>query len=529
MKIKTLRLKHPEYDCARWDELDALSKGGKCFHRKIADFLPQNAVEPPQIYAQRISQAHYHSYTAAITSLYVGWLFAADFQIKPRTRGTSEAIANPDKFYGMFMEDVGDENTLSDFCRERFREVLTTGKSYWVAELPSNQGVAPADREDWEKRGLGEAGLKALPRDSVLDWETDSDGDSFKWVSVHTKDKRRDSWASARDMVVETWRIYDDVNVTEFVLSYDESKPPSDEDEAPEPSVAPHGFKRVPVLTMCVPEELCIGEQTRDPQLEHFRLDNALSWLIRRTCYSQPVFNLADGDTVPTMGAGYAIVLGQEDKFGWTSPPVAPFDVLQKNVEAKRDEIFRVTHTMAQSVDNNAETVGRSADSKEIDAAATRIMLQAYAAYVAKSIEETYETISEARGDADYEWSVEGFSGYDTATVASLISNAMNARLLGIPSQTFHRELSNKVASALFAGEADYVKNKIRFEIDSATFDISPDSPETEMLRAKAADLRAKAEAESIKADATKLKADASMITAKKPSPKPAAGQLGKR
>lgn len=530
MKIKTLRQTHPSYDAERWDELEALSKGGRLFHSKIRHFLPQNAVEPHEIYQQRVKQAHYHSYTAAIANLYVGWLFAADFTVKPHSKAAAKEIDETDDFYGLFQEDVGDETTFSAFTRERFREALTTGKSHFLIQLPSDDGEVPADKKEWEDRMLGRAALKNLDNSEVLDWEVDDKG-RFEWVIVHCKDTVRRSWAGTRDTVIEQWRIYDDTNVTTFKIEYAKNKPPSDEEEVTDVSSAPHGFSRVPVMTLTMPEQLCIGEQTRDPQIEHFRLDNALSWLIRRTCYAQPVFNLADGDTIPTMGTGYGIALGVDDKFGWTSPPMAPFDVLQKNVEAKRDEIFRVTHTMAQSVDNNAETVGRSAASKEIDAAATRIMLQAYGSYVSKTIEETYETISEARGENDYEWSVEGFSGYDTTTMASLISNAKEARALGIPSETFHKEISIKIANAMFAGVDQRVKELVRGEIAAADFSkvANPVSYENDLDAAKAEELRAKSEALITTADASAATAeaagktaDASMITATKP-PTPAA------
>lgn len=515
MKIKTLRQTHPTYDASRWAELEALSKGGRLFHAMIRHFLPVNAVEPAEIYQTRIKQAHYHSYTAAITNLYVGWLFAADFTVKPHSKTEAKTIDNTDDFYGLFQEDVGDETTFSAFTRERFREALTTGKSHYLIQLPSDGGIVAGDKKEWEDRQLGRATLKNIENCEVLDWMCDDKG-QFEWVILHDKDTVRKLWSGERDTVIEQWRVYDKANCTTFKIEYPANKPPSDDTEVTDITEAPHGFGRVPLMTLTMPEQLCIGEQTRDPQIEHFRLNNALSWLIRRTCYAQPVFNLEDGDSIPTMGTGYGIVLAKDDKFGWTSPPVAPFDVLQKNVEATRDEIFRVTHTMAQSVDNNAETVGRSADSKEIDAAATRIMLQAYASYVSKCIEETYETISEARGEKDYEWSVEGFSGYDTATVASLIANCREARALGIPSQSLHKELSIKVSNAMFAGADQRLKEVIRAEIASADFSkvANPVSYENDLEAAKAEELRAKAEAVLQTADATTMTAEASTKTA---------------
>ncbi len=508
-QIKTLRAINPKYDADRWTELKALSSGGKSFHKQIRKMLPQNALEPDHIYNQRVGQAHYHSFMGSIINMYVGWLFAADFVVKPHSKAEIKAIDETDDFYGELQEDVGNETTFSAFTRERFRDALVTGKSHWLIQLPSDNGEPPADRAEWQARDLGRATLQEIENDDLLDWYCDEQG-RYEWVVLYDYDTVRKSWSGDRDTVIEEWRIYDNEFVTTFHLEYPVGKKPSDNEVIEPASVAKHGFTRVPLISLHIPHQLCIGEQTRDPQIEHFRLDNALSWLARRSCYAQPVFKLEDPEsTIPTMGAGYAIVVGAKDDFGWSSPPNAPFDVLQKLAEAKRDEIYRVTHTLSLSVDNNAETVGRSAASKEIDAAATRLMLQAYGTYVSKAIEETYETISEARGEPDYEWSVDGFNGYDTATVASLISNAHEARALGIPSTTFHKELTTKVAMALFAGEDQRMKEAIRQEIAKANFDLQTIAPADDLEIAKAEELRAKAKAVLTTADAATVTANA--------------------
>lgn len=525
MKLGILDTKNPSYDAERWCQVDALAKGGKHFKDLLTKFLPQNPVEPEDVYQQRRAQAHYTSYVGSIINLYASWLFAAGFAVNAYERGTDEPAKVVAPFYGAFQENVGNETQLRTFMKDRFRAAITNHQSAWLIELPSNEGVDAKLLVDYEERGLGNATLKAVERHELFDWEEDEDG-TLNWALVHTCFDTRASWAEARDTTIETWRVYDRTSVYTYQLKYKKGSRPHDQNlEVPKiGEAAPHGFKRVPLVRMHVPKELTIGEQTFDSQLEHFRQDNALSWLSRRTCYAQPVFNVEDGENPPRMGAGYAVVIGKDDKMGWTSPPVAPFDILQKNVDAKRDEIYRVVHQMAQGLDNNAETVGRSADSKEIDAAATRIMLNAYGEIVAKTIEETYEMISEARGEKAYEWSVEGFSGYDTATVSSLIANAQSARLLGIPSQTFHKELCTKVALALHPEADQRVKDSIRSEIAQAKFEVSsnPNAIEAELLAAKAELDRAKAAAEPIKANAamTKAKQPPAPPTAGKPTPK---------
>lgn len=518
MPLGTLDAKHGSYNSERWCQLEAIAKGGEHFKKRLRTFLPQNPVEPGDVYKQRLEQAHFRSYVGAIINLYTGWLFAANFSVKPYKRGTKEPISNIDKFYGEFQEDVGNETQLTAFVQERFREALTKQAAYWLVELPSNNGVVPEDAKEFEDRGLGRATLKAIDREELYDWDEDDRG-NLNWVMLHTVVESRKSWAHARDTVTETWRVYDRTLVHTFQLEYPKGKRPKDPKHEVHQVGAPaaHGFKRVPFVRLCLPYELCIGEQTFDTQLEHFRQDNALSWLIRRTCYAQPVFNLEDGEgRPPTMGAGYAIVLGPEDKFGWTAPPQTPFDVLQKSVDNKREEIYRIVHQMAQAVDNNAETVGRSADSKEIDAAATRIMLNAYGKYVSQTIEETYEIISEANGHSEYEWSVEGFSGYDTATVSSLIANSKAALTLGIKSEKFHKELHVKTALAMLPEADQRVKDAIRSEIEKSKIDIA--AP-LELAQGDA--LTAQAELNRAQADAEPVKAKAAMKSASQPKTPP--------
>lgn len=520
MDIATLDQKNPSYDCDRWLELEALTKGGKLFKKLLLKFLPQNPVEPEDVYAQRRHQAHYRSYLGAIINLYSAWLFAAGFSVKPYERGTETPIGAVHPFYGRFQENVGGETELSAFMQARFTEAQTTHRANWLIEFPSNEGEPPADAQDYENRGLGRASLKCIENHELYDWEQDQDG-VLQWAIVHTCFDTRASWQQSRNTTVETWCVYDIEEAYTYQLTYEKGKRPNDPKTiVPLVSRAPHGFLRVPIVRMHIPGEICLAEQVYDTQLEHFRLDNALSWLTRRTCYAQPVFNMEDEERPPTMGAGYAIVIGKDDKMGWTSPPTAPFDVLQRNVDNKREEIYRIVHQMAQAVDNNAETVGRSADSKEIDAAATRIMLNAYGEFVSKAIEETYEIISEARGELNYEWSIEGFSGYDTATVSSLLAIALSARSLGIPSQAFATTLVTKVALAMFPEADQRVKDTIRQEIASASFDVSSYTLEGEKLKF----LKSKADLDDAKSAAEPIKANAAMIkaraTAKKPAPK---------
>lgn len=473
MEREILEQKNACYDAERWEELDALAKGGKRFHKLIDKMLPQNPMEPLPRYEFRKRGAKYISYVGQIVNLYSSWLFISGFDAKPYERDSSEPLASVDKWYGKFQENVGSETTLKSFMKERFRESMTKGKAIWLAEMPTASVDLPAnlDRATWEREGLGDAKLTSIDAACLLDWECDQKG-NLKYAIIKDCWEERADWKKKRNVIVEQYRVYTALEVETYEIRREKGIPASPRDDAKYLHTTVHGFKRIPLTILEVPEELCVGEQTYDAQLAHFQHDAALSFALKMTCYPMLVSKSENQDKPPTMGAGYVLLIGAEDDIGWVSPSSESFQMVARDRDTKRDEIFRVVHQMAQGLDNNAETVGRSADSKEIDAAATRILLNAYGEIVGKAIASTFELVSEARGDDSLKWSVEGFSGYDTATVGSLLAAVEKAKELGVPSNTFLREISKKAALAIVPELGPDVKHVIRTEIDRYHFEI---------------------------------------------------------
>lgn len=483
---KLLDTQHPEYDGQRYEHLQALAAGGKQFHALIREFLPRQPMEPEPRYEMRCKRAKYLSYLGSIVNLYASWLFAAGYEVKAYQKDSETPLPTIDPFYGAFQENVGGEKTLKSFMKDRFREVLTVGKSLWVAELPAApDGVDISDRAVWEKLNLGRGSLTARGAAAMLDWYEDDDG-NLEWCVLKSVSKPRANVSTPRNRTVEEWRVYDRANVTIYTLEYADNERP-DPDTPINGVTTVHGFKRVPVMRLCLPAELCVGEQVHDAQISHFQHDAALSWSMAMTAYATPVFHLDDEEKKPTLGVGYAVFLGKEETMSWTAPPTDSYQAIAKNRDAKRDEIYRIVHQLGQSLDQNAEQVGRSADSKEIDSAATRILLNAYGEVVAKTIEETYELLSEARDELGYEWSVEGFSGYDTATAGSLLANVRSGKTLGLPSNTLHRELSKKAALVLVPELDPRVKDAIRKEIDAYDFKPSGQVMDEQLLTSELA------------------------------------------
>jgi hypothetical protein len=465
LELQYLNVKNPEWEgnIKAWAECSALYYGGDSFNALIETFLPKNPSEPSDIYDQRKSESSYSSYLGPIVDYFVSWLFSGSFTVSPKEAKDGTKIEmNP--YYSGFQEDIGGDVDMCDFMRERMTSALVKGCAHWLVVMPGVDRKA-FNKAEWEEKGHGNGRLQAVEREAIYDWEVDDVG-KLEWCVIHSTENVRKGLGSKRTTIRETWDYYDRENVTTYSIEYEKKKPPGPKMDIPITIARrPHGCAEVPLVSLAIKDGMWIGNRVRSPQIEHFRLTCANAWLIRRTCYAMPILNLEDTSSVPVMGAGYYVAIGKDEKFGWSSPDSTAFDAISKETAAKRDEIFRIVHQMAQGMDNNAETVGRSADSKGMDVAATRIMLNAYGSMVRKAIEETYEILSDARGDEDVFWAVEGFNGFDTTSADSLIATAANAQLMGIPSKTFHRELKTKVALALMPELDQHEKENIREEI----------------------------------------------------------------
>lgn len=501
MLLKYLDAKNPSYDGEQLSCLDALYRGGKAFKSKLDRFLPRNPSEPDEVYSLRKKECHYRSYMSTVIDYYTSWLFSAGFSLKARNKETDESVET-DKYYNDFGEDCGGGDFVH-FMRERVRRAFIDRRSHWLLQKPPAE-IEPTDRAEYEARGLGRISVCPIDEVDLWDWECDDEGELI-WATIHSESTIRPSPDVERDTVVETWRVYDTNNVTTFELRYNkkEGRPRDGNYEVSRIGTpVPHGFDVVPLCTLEFPEGMWLADKTESAQTEHFRLASALAWLMRRTCYAMPVFHLENDAPVPTHGAGYYIAIGVEEKVSWIAPPQTPFDVIGREVDNQREEIFRITHQLALGLSNNADTVGRSADSKEFDVAATRVMLNAYGQIISAVIEETLDKISEARGDLDIKWSIDGFNGFDTATVAQLINTAKMAKDLGLPSKTFHRVINEKVAMASIPDADDHTKKQIRKELAEAsermevTPAFDPAAALIDQQKAKAEEARGKAAAQ---------------------------------
>lgn len=475
MKLAILDAKNDSYDAATWRRYDALYRGGVAFRACIGEFLAQNDMESDSSYHKRKREAHYRSYVGPIVDYFAAQLFASQMVVRA---SVDDNQVDPDEYYAHLKEDADGVGTdLVDFMRSRFTDALIKRASWWIVEMPSDGGAKPASRAEWNERRLGDAKLRAIDAECVFDWDCDDDG-ALLWVITATQCKPRPDPRLGRRLVKATWKLYDRTNVETFEIVYDPSETRLDpEMDIASVGIGPHGFSEVPIVRMCVPEGLWLCNRIADAQVEHFRLSSGLGWAIRRTCYAVPVFKSADADKPPRAGANF-ITIGEKEDFDFVSPDAGPFAIIASTIKDQKDEIYRVAQQMASGVDNNAAAIGRSAASKNADAGATEVCLAAYGAFVREAIERTYQLISQGRGDG-YKWSIEGLDRFSLADAEQTVANALQAQSIGIPSETFRRELFVQVANALLPNIDQQRKDAIRLEIDNG---VSAESEMAELI-----------------------------------------------
>lgn len=475
--IAELNQRHPCINETLQADLKALYQGDEALEARLTTFLPQREREEATRYKLRRNEFHYRNYLGAIIDYFAAMLFTSKPSATAKN-AAGEDVAETDPYFARLREDCDRQGgDIDAFFKGRITDAMIYQRAWFTIEQPSDGGEKPTDKAQFEKRGLGDYWLRSLEQAAVLDWDHAPDG-SVAWVLVHSRTARRASLGGNRDMVTDTWEHYLPERVDTYAITYDTKKKPPETTEVPKVGTRAHSLGRVPVLCLQLPLGLWAANRLKTPQLAHFRALNAQSWSLSMTCYAMPVAKVSDPAEFAkaAAGAGYGIVIGQEDSWEWEAPPTGHFAALDTEIKAHKDEIFRIAHQMALGVENNATAVGRTAESKSQDAQSTRVILTAYGRIVKETIELVYDLISAARGES-LTWSIGGlddFASVDTNGFITMVADLEKAG--GIPSQSFNADLKYKLATSVLPDTDEARKQTYKQEIEKNTPDPAEDA-----------------------------------------------------
>jgi len=466
MKIKELNIKNKCYDKDLLRKYKSLYEGGKTFKENIGLFLNKNIFEGQDDYISRCKEACYEPYINTLVNQFGSQLFSSPFEIKMDRQ-------NDDEFYMNFKEDCDLIGTdLSTFVHKLFTNALVKGSSWLLAKMPDDEGVPAQSLAEFKERELGRVWINCVETEDVYDWEVDDVTSQYLLVITHDSQKKRVSPRDDRRIVTETWRIYDSEYVETFQIRYRDDQMPSEETIVPSLGKIKHGFTRVPLLRLEIPIGLWLTNRLADAAIEQFRMDNALGWAMRRSCYPVWVYNASDSENVRgsliKSSDGFGVMIGENEKFAPQSPDSKPFEQIAARVNNKKDELHRLALQMALAIDNTASAVRRSGESKAQDVQATEIILYAYADLVKGFIETLYELISDSRGDVELTFSIEGMDKFIIDDTESILRSATMAQKFPflMKSQTFNTQLANMLSSILLPRVSDEIKKQISDEIN---------------------------------------------------------------
>lgn len=460
---KQFQVTHPEYDPHYWCRCRALYAGGKKLLRShvMRDIFPPHLVERDDVYQERCRRAYYINYAGAIIDSIVAELFGERLAL------TSEPKA--DAWYDEFIDDCsppgGKRKPLNQYLKEVMLTALQTQHSWTLVDLPRLGEDIPSSLADQERMGGLNAYLCGVEPESVRDWEETEDGE-LVWALLAFQHSKRMGLDQSRDSITEEFVLYTVNECVKYQITYDPRKPPEDNTVVPEVSRTPLSFGKVPLVHLKLTDGLYAMGKLESIAAAHMNKRNALSWAEYKSLFPtlthfqgppnpvQPQSEDPNRATNQTRGQGYVTRLPADDRLEWSGPSAEPFTAAAADLASLRDEMYRVVQQMAQSVDNSAAALQRSAESKTMDRAATVIVLKALAQYVIEHVREVLALVGKGRGDPEVEWTVKGMEVFDSAVgVGTLLEQAETLENVSIPSATFNRKVKFLLAKRILGDD----------------------------------------------------------------------------
>lgn len=462
---KYLKQRHPDYDSQYWRRLRALYAGGKKLladKQLLREIFPPHRDEHTTVYNERLKRAFYTPYAGEIVDHIVSALCS-----QPVTMTTEAEVGStnePDEWWAEFYKDVspmgGEKMSIRELLKESMLTAQQCQRSWVLIDLPNvlNDDGTPtmfADRKAQEEAGALDAYVVPIEPESVVDWEEDETG-SLEWVLIHVVDNKRDTLLSSREYITERWTYYDRAGWAQYELRREKGKTPKDTQVVPLVNEGAHTFGEVPLCRLELPDGLWTMAKLEGLAREHLNKRNGLAWGELQSLlpelyefqgpeesWGTPVSAAQQDATRATRqahGQGFVQQRGHQDKAEFIGPDTAPFTEARNSCNSLRDEMHRVTHQMALSVDNSAAALGRSADSKAQDQAATAVVLTELGKLVRAFAEEIYRIVSVARGEefAD-EWQAQGMEEFDDVGINEEVERALIIDQLELESPTFRR------------------------------------------------------------------------------------------
>lgn len=492
-----LKERNPDYKGDFWNKCRALYAGGPTLleNREIlSKVMPKHNAEDDGVYKERLSRAFYIPYAGSIIDKIVSELTGKPVMVErapvlEKIYSTGAVHTEGDKdlppYYDAFFADCsklgGRKTSINQLAREQILTALQCQSAWTLIDMPIAPEQGYANLEEQDKANGRRAYACPIAPENVVDWEDDESGE-LKFVLIQELMNHRDGLTAARTQVTLRWRYYTPDEYAVYEMSYDKKKcplGPTDQMVAVLKAKGAHTFGRVPVRRLKLSNGLWAMGKLEAMARAHLNQRNALSWGQLKALFPMPILYAAPPNPMDPAsedanrsqqksGPGYLWVLSEKDRMEYFSPDTAPYQIAADDLDRIRDEMHRVLHHMAMSVDNSGAALQRSAESKAIDQVAASVILKAIGCIIREHLEDVYSTVAAGRQE-QLEFAVKGMDTFDDTSVSQIVADALTLESISIPSATFQKKHKLKTARLVLGSDATPDElQEIQDELDEA-------------------------------------------------------------
>ncbi len=500
MKLSILAQTHPEYMRDTWQELGDFYAGGYQLLRNASRYLPQVSGEHHSRYTDRLTSIGYINHFGQIVDYFAAALFTRSLAIMPAADADNPDTPGTEPkepaFYASFSHNADLAGTpFTSLLKQAFTTALVKRRAYVAIDMPSADGVQPSSLADEELLGLRNAYAFEAPVEELLDWEIDQFG-NYVWAVLRRCYRTRKSPAEMRGGQIDEFKVWE-MQGGNAVFSiyctppYDPGSALGDEFDVPQVVLRrATSFKRIPIVDLVLPEGLWVGNKIGHLAREAFQRRSLLVAAQAKSLVAIPFIKRgpeisAPGGAMPAetqqnphrgtdpvqeFAARGWLAIGADDELGYAEPDGKCYELTDRQLKDLKDELFRVVHQMAASVDNKSGSMRRSGESKKMDHMSEAIVLGAFGELVRDFGRRIFECVSESRGDKIV-WTAHGLDDYMTEDEDDLFDRATKLDQVSVPSKTFKRILKTRYALKMVPNIDPETQQVIQDEIEAGVTD----------------------------------------------------------
>src|SRR6185437_2458921 len=457
-------------------------EGGQTIHFWSSEFLNHRAMEPADVFSDRLKQFTYINHLGNI----IGWYIAALFKDPPTVTLRKRGIAGEDAIpaaaaaqekLASFQNDCdGAGRSFLDFwAQEVEKRKLLYGKAYVLFDLKKSNGLLSRAAQDQANALMPH--LVAYSPQDVLNYDTDEQG-NLTWILLKLRVSDQPN-PFQPPILVDRWYLYTQTEyaVYECPLKQDDASNAvldADNPYGPNAKVTltdsgPHALADqaiVPVFVQKLHHDHWIANRIASPAIRLLNLENGYDWSLEVT--NLALLILYSNEEINTVRRGEAnfLKLAPADKCEFLEPSGRGFVASQDRISELREEIYRLAYLIDQGRSSSATSSHQSGISKEQDKMPARDVLSALGDRDRGALQQILQVAAD-RLELDVDVDVQGLDFSDRAELTELEVAERAMTIMPITSTTLERACLKRNARLLLPDANREQYDKIDEEIDS--------------------------------------------------------------